>query len=113
MILHEKTIKCRPSSDTGVKRVFFFYFVDCVVVWFCFNSSVNFAKHFCWLVIRLGSKEGRGRGGGASDPIKYVKTINKGCETNRKKIAETEKKSVNLDRNYQAPKGTESTDNLS
>ena len=60
---------------------------------------MNFAKHFCWLVIRLGSKEGRGRGG-ASDPIKYVKTINKGCETNRKKIAETEKKSVNLDGNY-------------
>ena len=37
----------------------FFFCVDCVVVWFCFNSSVNFAKHFCWLVIRLGSNEGR------------------------------------------------------
>ena len=44
--------------------MFFFYFVDCVVVWFCFNSSVNFAKHFCWLVIRLGSEEGIGAGGG-------------------------------------------------
>ena len=54
-----------PSSETGVKG-FFFYFVDCVVlVWFCFNSSVNFVKHFCWLVI-----------------------INKGCETNRKNVAE-------------------------
>ena len=39
--------------------------MDCVVVWFCFNSSVNFVKHFCWLVI-----------------------INKGCETNRKNVAE-------------------------
>ena len=43
--------------------MFFFYFVDCVVVWFCFNSSVNFAKHLCWLVIRLGSEEGIGAGG--------------------------------------------------
>ena len=62
MILHEKTIKFQRSSETGVKGVFFFYFVDCVVVWFCFNSSVNFAKHFCWLVIRLGSEEGIGAG---------------------------------------------------
>ena len=64
--------------------------MDCVVVWFCFNSSVNFAKHFCWLVIRLRSKEWIVRG--ASDLIKCVKIINKDCETNRKKIAETEKK---------------------
>ena len=34
VILHEKTIKFHPSRDTGVKGVFFF-FVDCVVVWFC------------------------------------------------------------------------------
>ena len=27
---------------------------------FFFNSSVNFAKRFCWLVIRLGSEEGIG-----------------------------------------------------
>ena len=63
MILYEKTIKFQPSSETWVKGVFFF--VDCVVVCFVFfvNSSVNFAKYFCWLVIRLGSKEGIGRGG--------------------------------------------------
>ena len=73
---------------------YFLNVVDCVVVWFCFNSSVNFAKHFCWLVIRLGS-----------DLIKCVKIINKGCETNRKKVAETEKKIVNLEGNYQAPNG--------
>ena len=54
---------------------------------------MNFATHFCWLVIRLGSEEGIGRGG-ASDLI-----------TNRKKVAETEKKIVNLDGNYQAPSG--------
>ena len=65
VILHEKTIEFHPSSETGVKGVFF-YFVDCVVVWVCFNSSVNFGKHFCWLAI-----------------------INKGCETNRKNVAET------------------------
>ena len=73
---------------------FFFYFVDGVVVCFCFNSSVNFAKHFCWLVIRLGS-----------DLIKSVKIINKSCKKNRKKATETEKKNVNLDGNYQAPSG--------
>ena len=64
MILHEKTIKFQPSSETGVKGVFSFYFVDCVVVFFFFvNSSVNFTKHFCWLVIRLGSEEGIGQRG--------------------------------------------------
>ena len=63
MILHEKTIKFQPSSETGVKDVFF-NSVDCVVVFFVFvNSSVNFAKHFCWLVIRLGSEEGIGHRG--------------------------------------------------
>ena len=41
----------------------------------------------------------------ASDLIKYVKINNKSCETNRKKVAETEKKIVNLDGNYQAPNG--------
>ena len=55
---------------------------------------MSFATHFCWLVIRLGSEEGIGRGGGASDLI-----------TNRKKVAETEKKNVNLDGNFQAPNG--------
>ena len=82
--------------------------MDCVVVWFCFNSSANFAKHFCWLVIRLDSEEGIGAGGGgggASDLIKCVKIINKGCETNRKEVAENEKKNVNLDGNYQVPNG--------
>ena len=65
MILHEKTIKFQPSIETGVKGVFFIilwtmsYFVS-----FCFvNSSVNFAKQFCWLAIRLGSEEGIGRRG--------------------------------------------------
>ena len=64
MILHEKTIKFQPSSDTGAKGAFF-NFMDCAVVCFFFfvNSSVNFAKHFCWLVIRLGSEEGIGRRG--------------------------------------------------
>ena len=52
----------------------------------------------------MGRRE-RGEGGGASDLIKYVKIINKSCETNRKKVAETEKKIVNLDGNYQAPNG--------
>ena len=41
----------------------------------------------------------------ASDFIKCVKIINKSCKTNRKKAAETEKKNVNLDGNYQAPSG--------
>ena len=65
MILHEKTIKFQPSIETGVKGVFFYYFVDCVVLCFVFfvNSSVNFAKQFCWLAIRLGSEEGIGRRG--------------------------------------------------
>ena len=35
----------RSSSETGVKG--FFCYVDCVVVRFCLNSLVNFAKHFC------------------------------------------------------------------
>ena len=39
------------------------------------------------------------------DLIKCVKIIDKGCETNRKKVAETEKKNVNLDGNYQTPNG--------
>ena len=34
-----------------------------VLRFFFVNSSVNFAKHFCWLVIRLGSEEGIGRRG--------------------------------------------------
>ena len=42
--------------------------------WFCINSSVNFAKHFCWLVIRLGS-----------DPIKFKIIIKKGRERTREK----------------------------
>ena len=42
---------------------------------------------------------------GASDLIMCVKIINKGCETNRKEVAETEKKNVNLDGNYQVPNG--------
>ena len=66
MILHEKTIKFQPSIETGVKGVFFNYFVDCFVLCFVFffvNSSVNFAKQFCWLAIRLGSEEGIGRRG--------------------------------------------------
>ena len=85
-------IKFQPSSETRVKGVF--YFILWTVSWFvfCFNSSVSFATHFCWLVIRLGSEEGIGRG--ASHLI-----------TNRKKVAETEKKNVNLDGNFQAPNG--------
>ena len=35
VILYEKTSKFQPSSETGVKGVFF-YFVDCVVVCFVF-----------------------------------------------------------------------------
>ena len=56
-------IKFQPSSETRVKGVF--YFILWTVSWFvfCFNSSVSFATHFCWLVIRLGSEEGIGRGG--------------------------------------------------
>ena len=44
--------------------MFFILFCGLCRSLFCFfvNSSVNFAKHFCWLVIRLGSKEGIGRG---------------------------------------------------
>ena len=78
MILHEKTIKFHPSSDTGVKGVFLILFCGLCRSLVCFNSSVNFAKHFCWLVIRLGSKEGIPRG--ASDLIKCVKIINRGTQ---------------------------------
>ena len=42
--------------------------------WFCINLSVNFAKHFCWLVIRLGS-----------DPIKFKIIIKKVRERTREK----------------------------
>ena len=91
----------RSFSETGVK-VFFFCYVDCLVVQFCLNSLVNFAKHFCWLFIRLGSGEGIGRGGGrgrASVPIKCVKIIENGRERNCEKVTKTEKKSVNFDGN--------------
>ena len=50
---------------TTLNATVFNYFVDCVVLYFVFfvNSSVNFAKQFCWLAIRLGSEEGIGRRG--------------------------------------------------
>ena len=35
----------RSFSETGVKV--FFCYVDCLVVRFCLNSLVNFAKRFC------------------------------------------------------------------
>ena len=65
MILHEKTIKFQPSIETGVKGVFFIilWTVSYFVLFFFVNSSVNFAKQFCWLAIRLGSEEGIGRRG--------------------------------------------------
>ena len=65
MILHEKTIKFQPSTETGVKGVFFIvlWTVSYFVLFFFVNSSVNFAKQFCWLAIRLGSEEGIGRRG--------------------------------------------------
>ena len=37
----------RSFSETGVKGFFFFCYVDCLVVRFCLNSLVNFAKRFC------------------------------------------------------------------
>ena len=49
--------------------------------------------------------EGRGGRGGLRTLLNTSKIINKSCETNRKKVAETEKKIVNLDGNYQAPNG--------
>ena len=65
MILHEKTIKFQPSIETGVKGVFLIilWTVSYFVLFFFVNSSVNFAKQFCWLAIRLGSEEGIGRRG--------------------------------------------------
>ena len=54
----------RSSSETAVKVFFFFCYVDCIVVWFCLNSLVNFAKRFSRHFIRLGSGEGIGRGFG-------------------------------------------------
>ena len=84
------------------------------MVRFCLNSLVNFAKRFCYIFIRLGSGEGIGRGrrgGGASVPIKCVKIIKNGRERNRKKVTNTEKKSVNFDGNkHRLRTGTESTD---
>ena len=91
----------RSSSETGVKV--FFCYLDCIVVRFCLNSLVNFAKRFCWLLIRLGLAEGIGGGGGgkerASVPIKCFKIIKNGRERNCEKVAKTVKKSVNLTRN--------------
>ena len=65
MILHEKTIKFQPSIETGVKGVFLIilWTVSYFVLFFFVNSSVNFAKQFCWLAISLGSEEGIGRRG--------------------------------------------------
>ena len=55
--------------------------------------------------------KGEERGGGASVPIECVKIIKKGRERNRKKVTNTEKKSVNFDGNkHRLRTGTESTD---